>query len=137
LERVVFELVSKSLKIFGWIGLVGGLMAGLILDGLYIDVVAFIVICYASGVAARERRAVKWSLGCMGYYLVIAVTLSIVALTNTEELKIGKFRAEPDDLPMLLIFFGIVAAWAGTNFVLLWQLLKQTESSTLSGSTNT
>jgi hypothetical protein len=133
----VFELVSKSLKIFGWIGLVGGLVSSIALDSLFIDVVAFIVICYASGVAVRERRAIKWSLGCMGYYVAVASTLSIVALTNIEKIKIGKFRAEPDDLSTLVISLGIVTAWAGTNFVLLWQLLKQMESVASSSSTDT
>lgn len=118
------RITGYSLQAFGGAFILLALIEMFFLDAFTFDVMTLIVIGLGISVSKGSRRAAKWALAIMIYYVVLAIALAVVAAVSPANLNFGGRPAPSSALPLIIGFVAVAGAWALLNVFLLIRRLR-------------
>lgn len=117
---------GNALCCFGCFLLIGSIVAAFLLDALTIDVTAILTIWLGSAVRRGSRRAMKWAVALVVYYLVLSTALWLTVLTgHVGTLRIGGGSVSKEEVPWLMASMVAVFLWSLVNGLFLRQALHE------------
>lgn len=117
---------GNTLCCFGCFVLIGSITAAFLLDVLTVDVVAIVAIWLGSTVRGGSRRAIKWALALVIYYMVLSAAFSLTALTgHSAAIRLSGRSLSKEEIPWLVASMIAVFLWAMVNALFLRQALLE------------
>ena len=118
-------VAGKSLIAFGAVSIIGALGAAFFLDALGVDFLALFVIEFGISVRNGSRRACRWAIGLMAFYLAVTLVTLVVATRHPDGLLgLGSPQLRTARLAWAFAWSGLVAVWSAVNIALLMRALR-------------
>jgi hypothetical protein len=118
------RVAGNSIILFGVISIAMSLVMTILTRSVYVDLTAIAPIAIGWLIRGGNHRAVKWGIGCMGYFIVVLLTLAVLIVCGSSLPKIGPRPVTRSDAAWLILSMSLFAAWPLANLFMCWRIVR-------------
>lgn len=122
--RDAMRVAGTSIMMFGVIIIAMSLVMTILTKRIGIDLTAIAPIVIGRLIRGGNHGAVKWGIGCMGYFIVVPLTLAVLVVCGSSLPKIGSRPVTRGDAAWLIPSMMLLTAWSLANLVMCWRILR-------------
>jgi uncharacterized integral membrane protein len=119
-----YRIAGRSMIAFSLFTFVATVAGSVLFESLVVDVGAIIVLFLGQSVSGGSRKAARWSVAVMAYYLLLTASMLIVSQTAPHQIRLGGRSITDAELPAAVWFLLIAVIGSGVCFGLLVRALR-------------
>lgn len=119
-----YRLAGRLMIAFAVFMLATTIAGTIFFDALVVDVAAIVVFFLGQSVAGASRRAARWSVAVMGYYVALTASMLIALHVAPQRIRLGGRAITAAELPGATWVLAIAALTAAVCIALHIRALK-------------